>query len=98
MEPTLEEIVKSLSQTVVYLLDELRNTRKTISNGFKKIDENFIEIHTKIDALSADTGSNFVNVDLNLKSIKDEILKINKVTGYKEKIENFEKIVKGGKW
>lgn len=93
---SLEERVQALENLIVVVLDNIGETRKAISEGFKKTDENFTKIHEKIDALSGDTSANFENVDLHLLSIQEEISKINQVTGYEEAITNL-RIIRGNR-
>lgn len=107
---SLEDRVKTLEQLLFVLVTSMSDTREAISNGFKKIDENFINIdkkfnkadtqllniQSKIDTLSGETDKHLKKVHIKLVSIQEEISKINTVTGYEEAVNNM-RAVKGGK-
>jgi len=93
---SLEERVKTLEQLLLTVLSNMGETRKAISDGFQKTNDNFTKIHEKIDTLSGNTKRGFQDVSLNLESIQEEISKINSVTGYEEAVNNM-RAVKGGR-
>lgn len=107
---SLEDRVKTLEQLLFVLVTSMSDTRDAIGNGFKKIDENFINIdkkfakvdtdllniQTKIDTLSGDTDIHLKKVHIKLVSIQDEISKINTVTGYEQAVNNM-RAIKGDK-
>ncbi|MDB5006532.1 MAG: hypothetical protein JWP45_925 [Mucilaginibacter sp.] len=110
MDSKLEERVVALEKLLGVLIADIRGTRSSISAGFEKIDNNFINIDKKfkkvdddlillrhaVDALSGQTDDDFKKVHVKLVSIKDEISKISSVTRYEEEYNNL-KAIQGGK-
>lgn len=106
---TIEERLKDLEQLLSDSIADNREIRSSISAGFEKIDKNFTVIDKhfaiinekvagldkKIDTFSGQTDKNLDTVNFHLVSIKEEITKINKVTGYEEEHNNLLRMVNG---
>ena len=92
----LEVRTNGLESLLTMVISNMGETRKAISEGFQKTDNNFSQIHDKIDKLTGNTKKDFHCVNLNLESIKEEIAKINEATGYEQAINNL-RSVQGGR-
>jgi methyl-accepting chemotaxis protein len=92
----MEERFSKIEQLLGVMVENISNARKAISEGFSKVDDNFKEVHRKIDELSGHTSNDFKDVKVELRNIHDEISKIGNVTGYEEVFRNLT-AVKGDK-
>jgi len=100
----LEEKLDNLINLVGNIKESLDEVINVSNKNFQKIDDRFVELESKIDAISKNTNTSFEGIDLKLGEINkelsgkidgvhEELTKINLTTRYEEEFKNL-KIVK----
>lgn len=95
------QTTKDIIDLLGAMINDINSAKDAITEGFKKVDDNFKEVHKRIDDLSGNTTSDFKDVKFELKTIQDEITKIGNATGYVDLYNSLKdhnlKIIQGGK-
>jgi archaellum component FlaC len=86
----IEQRISDLDETLKSVTAILISFQKHSSESFNKIDENFEVIKNVLNNHS----TNFNEVGGKLNELKDEVIKIQKVSNYQKEYENLLKIAK----
>ncbi|HMI02786.1 MAG TPA: hypothetical protein VK541_09910 [Pedobacter sp.] len=86
--------VTELEKTISLLVENIKDVNQTIAAAFEKVERNFEKTNEKIENLRGSANMGFENVDMQFRDLKEEIKKINDVTGYEGMYSNALKIVK----
>ena len=91
MEKRIEKLEKTTTTLIKYIKgvnETIFGVLETITNNQERLEKQMDVLSTKIDALDGNTTKHFDKVGTKLNGLKSEIQKINKVTGYKDIIDN----------
>ncbi len=90
----MENSVEDIRKAVLDLNKELLEGFKIIDSNFEAIGKKLDAIEVKVNHLSDSSEKEFNSVDGKLSELKNEVIKIQKISGYTEQYENLLKIAR----